>query len=98
MIKPPTMYMPDDESRTDVTARFRDYTRIMNKLSEKFGAHAHWAKIELPRTNRADSMLQITRLRRRLRERFDIKSFNDARAHLDPRGVLSNRVVDILFD
>ena len=92
------MYMPDDESRTDVTARFRDYTRIMNKLSEKFGAHAHWAKIELPRTNRADSMLQVTRLRRRLRERFDIKSFNDARAHLDPRGVLSNRVVDILFD
>ena len=95
------MYMPDSQGaggRAALTRKFRKYMDVMNRLAERYGAHAHWAKIELPPPDAVDARLRLTKMRRRLRERFPVAEFNAARRALDPKGVLSNAVIRSLFD
>ena len=91
------MYMPNDESRASVTEKFREYMKVMNKLSERYDAHAHWAKIELPKEDDVEYFSKLMKMKRRLKEKYPVDEFNSARQQLDPKGILSNDMVNILF-
>jgi len=86
------MYLPTDEQkqRDDITSRFWEYNdACRSQLWPKFGAHQHWAKIELP-----DSEARAAWVRRRLHERFPMDEFNAARAEFDPHGILVNDLLE----
>lgn len=93
------MYLPegDDDAvhaaRQRITRRFFEYNDLCrHNLWQPFGAHQHWAKIELP-----DDAADRAVVARRLRERFPIDEFNAARRKLDPNNILSNELLDGLF-
>lgn len=58
----------------------------------RYNAAVHWAKLEVPESEAAREALRAS-----LRARFPVDRFNDARARLDPQGVLSNDWLDALF-
>ena len=91
------MYMPNDENRQDVTNKFREYMKIMNKLGDRYDAHAHWAKIELPYEDDTNYFLNLMKMKRRLKEKYPVHAFNQARKVLDPKNILSNEMMDTLF-
>ena len=98
------MYMPDGDendndarTREQVTQTFRQYMKVMNALSERYSAHAHWAKIELPQEEEVDYFLNVLKMKRRLKEKYPVDAFNRARGKLDPKGILSNAMMDTLF-
>ena len=87
------------------------YCAAMNFLVDQYGGQAHWAKIELPSKkvssainkdvimDGAESYLnELNVLRSRLSRKFPIESYNEYRAVLDPTNVLSNHIVDELFN
>eukprot|EP00316_Scyphosphaera_apsteinii_P004299 CAMPEP_0119314704 /NCGR_PEP_ID=MMETSP1333-20130426/33735_1 /TAXON_ID=418940 /ORGANISM="Scyphosphaera apsteinii, Strain RCC1455" /LENGTH=512 /DNA_ID=CAMNT_0007319875 /DNA_START=93 /DNA_END=1631 /DNA_ORIENTATION=- len=86
------MYLPteDDAERAAITSKFWEYNdACRRRLWPKYGAHQHWAKIELP-DNQADK----TWVKRRLRERFPLSEFNELRHQFDPEAILVNRMLD----
>ena len=90
------MYLPDDDLearrgvREQITRRFFEYNDLCrHQLWQRYGAHQHWAKIELP-----DDGADADVVRRRLRERFPVEELNAARRLLDPRNILSNELLD----
>ncbi|GBG88807.1 hypothetical protein CBR_g48422 [Chara braunii] len=89
------MYLPSDdpEVRRKITERFLDYRkRSAQQLWDKYQAFEHWAKIEVPETD-----AERRELADRLRKRFPVDAFNQARRDLDPHNILSNDVIDALF-
>ena len=90
----------EEKQRIAITKEFRRYIGIMNKLSDKYGATAHWAKLELPNKDLppVEQNKQLQTMRKRLREKFPIAEFNQARGLLDPRHILSNQMITDLFD
>lgn len=93
------MYMPeeDDTTRAQVTDKFREYMKVMNALCERYQGHAHWAKIELPQEDDVNYFLNVMKMKRRLKEKYPVDEFNQARKQLDPKGILSNNMMDTLF-
>mmetsp|Transcript_9296 Transcript_9296/g.29910 ORF Transcript_9296/g.29910 Transcript_9296/m.29910 type:complete len:524 (-) Transcript_9296:110-1681(-) len=90
------MYLPIDrpEARQAITDAFWDYNAVCRRqLWPKYDAHQHWAKIEPP----ADAAERAA-VRRRLRDRFPVDEFNAARRELDPKNILSNRLLDALLE
>jgi L-galactono-1,4-lactone dehydrogenase len=92
------MYLPEGEAEVDavrarITKRFWEYNDLCrHRLWQPYGAHQHWAKIELP----ADAA-DVEVVRRRLRARFPVDELNAARRELDPRNILSNALLDGLL-
>lgn len=88
------MYLPEDDGqRTAITKRFWEYNSMCRrKLWPKYGAHQHWAKIEPPEDEE-----ELMLVKQRLRERFPLGEFNEARAKLDPKGILVNPLVEALL-
>ena len=83
----------DEATRGAITQRFWEYNGMCReRLWSKFGAHQHWAKIELP-----DDAAAAAAVRRRLAERFPVDAFNRARRTLDPHNILANDLVDSLL-
>ena len=90
------MYLPTEEpaARAAITRRFWEYNALCrNQLWPQYGAHQHWAKIELP-----DEPEQRASLKRRLRERFPLEEFNKERKRLDPKGILVNDFLAEILD
>ena len=100
------MYLPpgqDDQARENITKRFEDYADIMRTVGKKYGAVPHWAKIELPglvRGNMSNGNYidKLKQLRESLEKRYDTKKFISARKQLDPDHILSNHLLETLFD
>lgn len=99
------MYMPTSQSveeRQRITEHFRKYASIMQQVGDKYGAFPHWAKIELPPSDDSvgDSceLTETLKMRQMVRNKFDVDRFNKARLELDPKGILSNRLIETLFD
>ncbi len=105
------MYLPPSQTpaqREAITRAFWDYTSKLTPLFEEYGAHAHWAKIELPSSARTpeeasasgnDSINpRLDKLRQRVRERYDVEGFNSYRRALDPHFVMGNELVQTLFE
>jgi len=89
------MYLPSEEPsvRDAITDKFWQYNDMCRRaLWTKYGCHQHWAKIEVP-----DEPEQLDMVRRRLRERYALSDFNDAKRELDPRNILGNRLMDQLL-
>jgi len=89
------MYLPTQEQseRDAITKRFWEYNALCRKhLWPEYGAHQHWAKIELPTTAE-----DLRRMRMRLADRFAVEALNDAKRRLDPKGILGNTLVDTLL-
>merc|ERR1711861_78156 len=85
------MYLPtqDERERADITAAFEQYKQLRDTVSAQYGATEHWAKLEQPR-----SESQRLAVHQALCRSYPISQFNEARKHLDPRGVLSNSWAD----
>ena len=100
------MYLPpgqDEKEREKITRRFEEYADIMHVVGKKYGAVPHWAKIELPdlvkgNMNDAQNILKLKDLKQRVQKRYDIEKFTRARDMLDPDHILSNDLLDVLFD
>ncbi len=75
--------------------RFRDYARKCESLLlKKYGAIEHWAKMEVPDRNPAE----LRALRERVHLRYPVGKFNAARKELDPKNILSNHIIDAIFN
>jgi len=97
------MYLPpgqDELGREAIAKRFKEYSDVVFHVGKKYGAVPHWAKIELPPTHWSTERqaTRVKEMRQILRERFDVKAFNKARSDLDPKHILSNKLISTLFD
>ncbi len=73
---------------------FAEYAKMVEyELMPKYGAVEHWAKVEVPGRDGEG----MARLQQRMAERYPVQQFNDARARLDPKNILSNEIIDGLF-
>jgi L-galactono-1,4-lactone dehydrogenase len=58
----------------------------------KYGAVAHWAKIEVP-----SDPAQLAAMQQRLASRYPVAAFNAARRRLDPHNILGSPMMDALL-
>ncbi|GJP34310.1 hypothetical protein CLOM_g18753 [Closterium sp. NIES-68] len=89
------MYLPsnDPDQRAAITKHFLDYKFLTaRRLWDKYGAHEHWAKIEIP-SNAGTREWLVSRVARDC----SVGKFNEYRRKLDPRNVLANEMLDVLF-
>ncbi|CAA2981262.1 L-galactono-1,4-lactone dehydrogenase, mitochondrial [Olea europaea subsp. europaea] len=89
------MYLPttDARQRKEITEDFFHYRHLaQTNLWDKYSAYEHWAKIEVPKDKDELAALQL-----RLRKRFPVDSYNQARKELDPNRILSNNMLEKLF-
>ncbi|XP_020571110.1 L-galactono-1,4-lactone dehydrogenase 2, mitochondrial isoform X2 [Phalaenopsis equestris] len=89
------MYLPtmDARQRKEITEEFFLYRDLaQSRLWDKYSAYEHWAKIEVPKDKE-----ELIDLQTRLRKHFPVDAYNKARKELDPKGILSNRMLDKLF-
>jgi L-galactono-1,4-lactone dehydrogenase len=95
------MYLPPGQSeaeRREITRQFRKYTERMQPLMDEYGAKMHWAKIELPSPDDGDYNKRLSRLQEDLRKGYPTRDFMALKKALDPKGILSNKLVDKLFN
>ena len=88
-------YLPseDEHQRRAITESFTGkYCDLMRGIGQNYSATSHWAKLEIPQ-----SIFQIADLRLFMRQRFPAQLFNETRLRLDPKSILSNRIVDMAF-
>ena len=89
------MYLPTDEiaQRDAITRRFWEYNAMCRgRLWGRYDAHQHWAKIAIPEDRKEREWV-----RERLRERFPLAEFNEARRRLDPKSILANDLIEGLL-
>ncbi|KAF9596863.1 hypothetical protein IFM89_013911 [Coptis chinensis] len=89
------MYLPtlDARQRKEITEEFFHYRSLtMTRLWDKYSSYEHWAKIEVPKDKD-----ELAALQARLKKRFPVDAYNEARMKLDPNRILSNRVIEKLF-
>lgn len=60
------------------------------KIMPKYGAVEHWAKLEIDRSD-------PEALQRRMQLKYPTQDFAAARQRLDPKNILSNRIVEAVF-
>jgi len=89
------MYLPtkDPKARKEIEDKFYNYQQLLWELDEehKFDAQTHWAKIELPR-----SQVETERKKAKLAGRFPLAEFAALRRKLDPKGILTNDLIEAL--
>lgn len=93
------MYLPTEEplERERITARFKRYCELERRVVlEKFGAHHHWAKIE-PAGPLGSAALEHQRARLRKRFGGGTAALAAARRQLDPKGVMSNDLIEAVL-
>lgn len=100
MYVPPSSQSPAD--REAIRQAFVRYCRAVGPVLDKYRAQVHWAKIELPDRRDAGSAEaleeELVAMRARLRRKFPVDEFCEMKRVLDPQGILSNSIVDTLFE
>ncbi|KAL3637185.1 hypothetical protein CASFOL_019484 [Castilleja foliolosa] len=89
------MYLPttDARQRKTITEEFFHYRHLTQaKLWDQFSAYEHWAKIEVPKDKD-----ELAALQARLRKRYPVDAYNQARKELDSNRILSNNMLEKLF-
>ena len=91
-------YIPtqNENERKEISESFRKYSRIMDQLCDKHNAIGHWAKIETSNLNENEIEKCKNRIKRYYGERLDL--FQKYRNEFDPKGLLGNDVIDVLFN
>ncbi len=91
------MYLPEGEGaekeRDDIKNTFWRYKGACEKLWAPIGAVEHWAKIELPSTDKERIALQL-----RMANKYPLDVFNAVRSLFDPKGILSNELMNTVLD
>lgn len=87
------LYLPSAEkdARRAITQRFHEFYATYRDFMEPYGAAEHWAKIEWPR-----DPAERQKMRDRLKRRYPLDKFKQARDEVDPHHILSNHIVDEL--
>lgn len=85
------LYLPTAEknARHAITKRFHEFYAMYRDFMEPYGATEHWAKIEWPR-----DPVERQQMRDRLKRRYPLEKFKQARNEVDPHHILSNHIVD----
>ena len=89
------MYLPADnvKQREEITAEFKGrYCDLMRGIGNKVSAASHWAKLELP-----DTEDDARELKEHIYARYPVDLFNRARKKFDPKGILSNDLMNVAF-
>jgi len=90
------MYLPsaDDElQRRAITESFTgQYCTLMDTLGQEVDAASHWAKLELPR-----DMWKLLDLQMAMSKRYPLHLFNKAREMVDPKDILGNPLLNLVF-
>ena len=91
-------YLPtqDEQKRRWISNEFHTYSRILDKVADKYGAVGHWAKVETHYLKKHERK----QLQNRLQNRFGnkLKQFFEIRNQYDPNGILINDVVSDFFN
>lgn len=87
------LYLPtaEEAARRAITKRFHEFYAMYRDFMEPYGATEHWAKIEWPR-----DAAERQKMRDRLKRRYPLDKFKQARDEVDPHHILSNHIVDEL--
>eukprot|EP01025_Chloroclados_australasicus_P023347 TRINITY_DN2369_c0_g1_i5.p1 TRINITY_DN2369_c0_g1~~TRINITY_DN2369_c0_g1_i5.p1 ORF type:complete len:498 (+),score=78.72 TRINITY_DN2369_c0_g1_i5:10-1503(+) len=89
------MYLPtdDEETKNKIGDRFKEYTRMLEQeIMPQYKATYHWAKIEVPMEGE-----ELGNYQRMLARMYPLTRFNYLRVRLDPRNILSNRMINAGF-
>ncbi|MCD7471088.1 hypothetical protein HAX54_011372 [Datura stramonium] len=89
------MYLPtmDARQRRQITEEFFHYRHMTQaQLWDHYSAFEHWAKIEVPKDKE-----ELAALQARLKKKFPVDAYNQARKELDPNCILSNNMLEKLF-
>jgi len=89
------MYLPlENESlRSAITHLFRhQYSSLVKRVGTPLNAVSHWGKLEMP-TSPEDYL----RLRESTLKRYPVEEFNRARRRFDPKGILGNRLMEVVL-
>ncbi|KAJ7976684.1 L-galactono-1,4-lactone dehydrogenase [Quillaja saponaria] len=89
------MYLPtmDARQRKEITEEFFHYRHLTQaRLWDRYAVYEHWAKLEVPKDKEELGALQV-----RLRKRFPVDAYNEARRELDPNRILPNNMLEKLF-
>lgn len=89
------MYLPtmDARQRKQITEEFFHYRHMAQaQLWDHYSAFEHWAKIEVPKDKE-----ELASLQARLKKKFPVDAYNQARKELDPNLILSNNMLEKLF-
>lgn len=72
------------------------------KTPQDVGSSSWWTRIFGSASSVDDSLpdekLQLKNMRERIRNKYPVEEFNDYRKVLDPKGILSNKLIDSLFN
>lgn len=88
-------YLPseDEKQRRDITALFTGkYCDLVRSIGKPVQAVSHWAKLERPQ-----SVWKAVDLRILMEQRYPVREFNEARAILDPKNILSSPLLNLAF-
>jgi L-galactono-1,4-lactone dehydrogenase len=87
-------YLPseDEKQRRDITSLFTGkYCDLVRNIGKDFKhTVSHWAKLEQP-----NSVWKAVDLRILMEQRYPLKEFNEARAILDPKNILSSPLLNL---
>lgn len=91
------MYLPDasedDQKRAEITKAFRDFKILCEeKLWPAASIVEHWAKIEMPETDKERALLQ-----QRTARKYPVDAFKAICSIFDPHGILRNELTDTIF-
>lgn len=89
------MYLPSDDKsqRESITNIFKGkYCPLMKQVGDKVSATSHWAKLELPSTDEG-----LSALRENIQANYPVVLINKARKIFDPKGILSNSLIEAAF-
>lgn len=91
------MYLPDAESdpgmRRKITEAFKKYKQACEEhLWPQVSAVEHWAKIEIPQTDKEKALLQ-----QRTAQKYPVDAFKAICKIFDPHGILRNELTDNIF-
>ncbi|CAN4118498.1 unnamed protein product [Withania somnifera] len=89
------MYLPtmDARQRRQITEEFFHYRHMTQaQLWDHYSAFEHWAKIEVPKDEE-----ELEALQARLKKKFPVDAYNQARNELDPNHILSSNMLEKLF-
>lgn len=99
------LYVPANQTesgRESIRKSFVQYCRVIEPVLQKYKAQVHWAKIELPDSRDVSSGAEfeerLGNMKARLRKKFPVDDFVTLKKVLDPESILSNEIVDRLFE
>ena len=95
------MYLPPNQNalgRANITRHFYQYAKILYDISKDYGAVPHWAKLEMPETTVGHGYQDTNKdIKKSIFKKYNTGKFQNALRLLDPKGILTNTLIQKLF-